>query len=68
MPETPHLTQICLAASLATLVVTSVRPVHGPHRKDVRLAHATDSSRLRRIFAVFLTLVALNMLREAPGW
>lgn len=34
----------------------------------VRLAHATDAARLRRIFAVFLTLVALNMLRKAVGW
>ncbi|XDA96616.1 sulfite exporter TauE/SafE family protein [Sulfitobacter sp. LCG007] len=33
-----------------------------------RLAHATDAARLRRIFAVFLVLVALNMLRKAIGW
>ena len=31
----------------------------------VRLAHATDAARLKRIFAVFLVLVALNMLRKA---
>jgi uncharacterized membrane protein YfcA len=33
----------------------------------VRLAHATDAARLRRIFAVFLAIVALNMLRKAAG-
>lgn len=31
----------------------------------VKLAHATDPKPLRRIFAVFLLLVALNMLRKA---
>lgn len=31
----------------------------------VRLAHATDPKPLRRIFAAFLLLVALNMLRKA---
>ncbi|MEM8577450.1 MAG: sulfite exporter TauE/SafE family protein [Pseudomonadota bacterium] len=31
----------------------------------VRLAHATDAGPLKRIFAVFLILVALNMLRAA---
>lgn len=34
----------------------------------VRLAHAMDPARLKRAFAVFLTLVALNMLRKALGW
>ena len=34
----------------------------------VRLAHATDPAPLRRIFAVFLGLVAINMLRKAAGW
>jgi uncharacterized protein len=34
----------------------------------VRLAHAMDPKPLRRVFAVFLTLVALNMLRKALGW
>ncbi|MFN3644182.1 MAG: sulfite exporter TauE/SafE family protein [Gemmobacter sp.] len=33
-----------------------------------RLAHKTDAARLKRIFAVFLTLVAFNMLRKAAGW
>ena len=34
----------------------------------VRLAHAMDPRPLRRVFAVFLTLVAVNMLRKALGW
>ena len=34
----------------------------------VRLAHAIDPKPLKRVFAVFLTLVALNMLRRAVGW
>ncbi|HBG98829.1 MAG TPA: hypothetical protein DDY29_08930 [Rhodobacteraceae bacterium] len=33
----------------------------------VRLAHATDASRLKRIFALFLAAVALNMLWSAWG-
>ncbi len=33
-----------------------------------RLAHATDAGRLRRLFGVFLLLVAANMLRKALGW
>lgn len=33
----------------------------------VRLAHATDPRPLKRIFAVFLALVAINMLRKAAG-
>ena len=31
----------------------------------VRLAHAMDPKPLRRVFAVFIMLMALNMLREA---
>ncbi|MEI4233094.1 sulfite exporter TauE/SafE family protein [Roseovarius sp. D22-M7] len=34
----------------------------------VRLAHAMDPRPLKRVFAVFITLVALNMLRKAVGW
>ncbi|RKF16648.1 sulfite exporter TauE/SafE family protein [Roseovarius spongiae] len=34
----------------------------------VRLAHATDARRLKRVFGIFLGLVALNMLRKAAGW
>ncbi len=34
----------------------------------VKLAHAMDPKPLRRVFAVFLAIVALNMLRKAIGW
>ena len=34
----------------------------------VKLAHAMDPKPLRRIFAAFLAMVALNMLRKALGW
>jgi uncharacterized membrane protein YfcA len=34
----------------------------------VRLAHAMDPKPLKRIFAGFIILVALNMLRKASGW
>ena len=34
----------------------------------VRLAHAMDARPLKRVFAVFITLVALNMLRKVAGW
>ncbi len=34
----------------------------------VRLAHAMNPKPLKRAFAVFLTLVALNMLRKVLGW
>jgi uncharacterized membrane protein YfcA len=34
----------------------------------VRLAHRMDARPLKRAFAVFLILVALNMLRKVVGW
>lgn len=34
----------------------------------VRLAHMLDPVPLRRVFALFLIVVALNMLRKAVGW
>jgi uncharacterized membrane protein YfcA len=34
----------------------------------VHLAHAMNPKPLKRAFAVFLTLVALNMLRKVLGW
>lgn len=34
----------------------------------VKLAHSMDPKPLRRIFAIFLTIVAINMLRKALGW
>jgi uncharacterized membrane protein YfcA len=32
------------------------------------LAHRMDAAPLRRVFAVFVTIVALNMLRKVLGW
>lgn len=34
----------------------------------VRLAHAMDPKPLKRVFAVFIMVMALNMLRKAVGW
>lgn len=34
----------------------------------VRLAHAMDPKPLKRAFAIFLVIVALNMLRKVAGW
>ncbi|THD84275.1 sulfite exporter TauE/SafE family protein [Aliigemmobacter aestuarii] len=34
----------------------------------VKLAHAMDPKPLKRAFAVFIILVALNMLRKVAGW
>ncbi|MEJ1998694.1 MAG: sulfite exporter TauE/SafE family protein, partial [Maritimibacter sp.] len=33
----------------------------------VKIAHALDPKPLKRVFGVFLTIVALNMLRKATG-
>ncbi len=50
----------------AFLVVIAMTLMTAP--LGVKLAHRTDPKRLKRIFAVFLVLVALNMLRKALGW
>jgi uncharacterized membrane protein YfcA len=34
----------------------------------VKLAHAMDAGPLKKAFGVFLTFVALNMLRKALGF
>ena len=52
-----------LPAFAITIAMTLITAPYG-----VRLAHAMDPKPLRRVFAVFLTLVALNMLRKALGW
>ena len=51
---------------VAFAVVVAMTLITAP--LGVRLAHAMDPGPLRRVFAVFLTLVALNMLRKALGW
>jgi uncharacterized membrane protein YfcA len=50
----------------AFVLIVSMTLITAP--VGVKLAHAMDPKPLKRVFAVFLTLVALNMLRKALGW
>lgn len=52
-----------LVAFAVTIAMTLITTPWG-----VKLAHAMDPKPLKRVFALFLTLVALNMLRKAFGW
>lgn len=52
-----------LPAFAVVIGVTMITTSYG-----VRLAHAMDPRPLKRIFAIFLILVAANMLRKALGW
>lgn len=52
-----------LVAFLLVIAMTLITAPWG-----AALAHRTDAARLKRVFGVFLTLVALNMLRKALGW
>jgi uncharacterized membrane protein YfcA len=49
----------------AFLVVIAMTTLTAP--LGVKLAHALDPKPLKRVFGVFLTLVALNMIRKATG-
>jgi uncharacterized membrane protein YfcA len=51
---------------VAFAVVVAMTMITAPW--GVRLAHAMDPKPLKRIFAGFIILVALNMLRKASGW
>ncbi|AVO39148.1 sulfite exporter TauE/SafE family protein [Pukyongiella litopenaei] len=51
---------------VAFLVVVAMTTITAPW--GVKLAHAMDPRPLKRVFALFLILVALNMLRKALGW
>lgn len=51
---------------VAFLVIIAMTLITAP--LGVKLAHAMDPKPLRRVFAVFISLVALNMLRKALGW
>ena len=51
---------------VAFLIVIAMTLITAPW--GVRLAHAMDPKPLKRVFALFLALVALNMLRKALGW
>lgn len=50
----------------AFLLIITMTMITAPY--GVKLAHAMDPKPLKRVFAVFLTLVALNMLRKALGF
>lgn len=50
----------------AFLLVISMTMMTAP--LGAKLAHAMDPKPLKRVFALFITLVALNMLRKALGW
>lgn len=54
---------INLPAFATIIAMTLITTPYG-----VRLAHGMDATPLRRIFALFLSVVALNMLRKAVGW
>ncbi|WP_126975897.1 sulfite exporter TauE/SafE family protein [Frigidibacter oleivorans] len=65
VPDAPPWTlgAVNLPAFLITIAMTLITAPMG-----AALAHRTDAGRLRRIFAGFLAIVALNMLRKAAGW
>lgn len=65
VPGKPPLTigAVNLPAFLIVIAMTLVTAPIG-----VRLAHSLDPKPLKRIFAVFIILVALNMLRKVAGW
>ncbi len=65
VPDAPPFTLGAVNLPAVALVV-AVSLVTTPI--GVRLAHATDARPLRRIFAAFLAIVALNMLRKAAGF
>lgn len=52
-----------LPAFLLVIAMTMITTPWG-----VRLAHAMDPKPLKRVFAVFITIMALNMLRKALGY
>lgn len=65
VPNPPPYTvgAVNLPAFVTIIAMTLLTAPYG-----VRLAHALDARPLKRIFAVFLAIVALNMLRKAVGW
>lgn len=64
-PDRPPYTlgQINLVAFVVVVAMTLITAPLG-----AKLAHATDPKPLKRIFAVFIMVMALNMLRKAVGW
>ena len=54
--------QVNLVAFVLVVAMTMITAPWG-----VKLAHAMDPKPLKRIFAVFIMIMALNMLRKAFG-
>ena len=50
----------------AFFVVIAMTLITTPY--GVKLAHSMNAKPLKRVFALFITLVALNMLRKVAGW
>ncbi|MDE3027495.1 MAG: sulfite exporter TauE/SafE family protein [Paracoccaceae bacterium] len=65
IPDAPPLT-IGLVNIPSFLLISAMTMITAPW--GVKLAHAMDPKPLKRVFAAFLALVALNMLRKALGW
>ncbi len=65
VPDAPPYTlgAVNLPAFLLVIGTTMITTPWG-----VKLAHAMDPKPLKRVFALFITLVALNMLRKVAGW
>ncbi|MDG4648764.1 sulfite exporter TauE/SafE family protein [Roseibacterium sp. SDUM158017] len=64
-PDRPPYTlgQVNVVAFVVVVAMTLITAPWG-----ARLAHATNPKPLKRIFAVFISVMALNMLRKAMGW
>jgi uncharacterized membrane protein YfcA len=65
IPDAPPFTlgAVNVPAFLVVIGTTMITTPWG-----VKLAHAMDPKPLKRAFAVFITIVALNMLRKVAGW
>ncbi len=65
VPDAPPYTvgAVSIPAFLVVIGTTLITTPYG-----VRWAHAMDPKPLKRAFAVFLVVVALNMLRKVAGW
>ena len=60
----PYTVGVVNIPAFALIIATSLQTT--PY--GVKLAHSMDPKPLKRVFAGFLALVALNMLRKAVGW
>lgn len=65
VPDAPPLSigAVNLPAFAVIIPMTLLTTPYG-----VRLAHAMNPKPLKRVFAIFITLVAANMLRKVAGW